>query len=319
MFRMSYLVFSLLLTANISSSFGSDPDLSLVKQHFNFFETYDMKDKDVFIFGCGHGDHNERGIPGDHGDHKHDNVFCFDISEESKADKVINVAEEILPDFLTKMADVVYFEYLTPQVIYSPVTMANAMKCLKPDGLLVWDVYWGLGFTGSPEHMLANAQSKLTDLEIPFLNGEAKFQSVFSLSKDKEELRKQFYCGKNPFNGRENSMMFIVQRKDLDETKLNAFLNFFKPGVIPTKLLELKKLFEVKSYEELDQPSIKEVLELLSHCDNWHPEAKNYEKFHFRMSHLRKKICFPITKSYDFRVASSYLERAFLDFYNIRL
>jgi hypothetical protein len=196
--------------------------------------------------------------------------------------------------------------------------MANALKYLKPEGLLVWDVYWGLGSSDSPEETLAYAQSKLTDFEIPYLNDDAKFQSVFSFSRNKEDLSKQFYCGKNPFNGRENSKMFIVQRKDLDETKLNAFLNFFKPGVIPTKLLELKKLLEVKSYEELDQPSIQEVLELLRHYGKWHPEAKNYEHFNLRMSNLRKKISFPITKSCDFRAASSFLVRA-LDSYNIRL
>jgi hypothetical protein len=69
-----------------ASSRLTETDTSLVRQQFNFLESFELKGKKVVIFGCGHGNQNEGGSEHDQGNHAHDGVICISNSPESRAD-----------------------------------------------------------------------------------------------------------------------------------------------------------------------------------------------------------------------------------------
>jgi hypothetical protein len=320
----------MLLGAGVDGMYASvplnEPDLSLVTKQFNFLETFDLKGKKVIIFGCGHGDHNEGGRPGDQGKHEHAGVTCVDISGTSKADHVMDVTKGFLPDDLSGSADVVYFEYLTPGIIYHPLTIANALKCLKPEGILMWDVYWGFGFINSRGDQAAldylkSCKDRVSHTEIEFLNKDPRFQSLFRLSQQDESLGRYFSYGNNPFNGRARSQIFHVPKQDLEETQVNAFFQFYKPETLPALLKNLACLLDVRNTDELQRVVINAVLQELDIYDlnkKWHPEMEEkYQHFSIRLKNLKNKVSQAFSGERALLIALGYLRKAMLEEYKI--
>lgn len=283
-------LFALFLMLAACPALASDTDLSEVKAHFNSLQNISLKDKEVVIFGCGHGPQNEHGVPGDEGDHTHDHATCVDNNPESKADFVMDVTKTVFEDDYSGMADVVYFEYLTPEVIYKPATFANALKLLAPEGILIWDVYWGLSRPGKPTaaQTLSTAQYEIKR-QIEVLNTKDAFHGVFALSAEDKDLAKHFYCGDNPFNGRNNSTMFIIHRKDLDGQRVKQFVSLYQTGAIREVLLRLCEEL-VKPADKVDHDLLATLGAQLQKLAKWNPEAEKYEYLTHRARALAKRI-----------------------------
>lgn len=288
LYKYIYSFAVILIGLNASALASTEAELSLVKARFNSLPT--LIDKEVVIFGCGHGQQNEHGVPGDHGDHSHRDIFCVDHNPASGADLVLDVTKDSLEE-LADLADVVYFEYLTPKAIYDPATMANALKLLKPDGHLLFDVYWGIKMPGepSPEEILARAQLKIRT-EIEFLRTNQKFHGVFNLSPKDEDLHKYFYLGNNPFNGRLNSLIFIIPANELDQTKRTHFLSIFQKHALQKVLNNLINSLFPEGEQQIDLNKLGDLIDRAYLLSQWNPEKSNFPYLGRRLKALKTKI-----------------------------
>jgi hypothetical protein len=255
-------VVSLVLTGNAlnASNLLPEHDTTLVRQQFNFLDRFDFKGKKVAIFGCGHGNHNDRGRENDQGNHAHEGAICFDISNKSKADYVLDVTKPGIPEHLIGTVDVVYLEYLTPESIYRTNTFTNALKLLKADGILMWDVYWSIRAFGAHEKSacLNYCKMQVGQTEIGFLNTDPRkiFKGIFKLRQDDQILPQYFSYGNNPFNERKNSQIMHVSVADLDQERLKAFIQ-----ATPLKVLPMIGNPVINEQDFADGPSIDEQIE----------------------------------------------------------
>lgn len=227
------------------------PDASTVKRHYNFLSSFPLEGKTIYIFGCGHGDQNKCGQSGDHGDHSHKDAICFDNNQKSGADYIIDLTKEFIPEEVRHKADIVYFEYLTPPVIYHRQTFTNARLCLKEGGMIMWDCY---SYLPRPHHYEKNKyyeyiKTNIVIKTIDTLN-DSKFNGLFNLDPAKNNIIKQpgfdrFYFSyvDNPFNSRRDSKIFHLCFEDTKNPKDSISDSLQKKPINPN-LEGLKRMVE---------------------------------------------------------------------------